>query len=147
MRRRDAMELILNESANEGCTVLYSTHNLSEVERLASHVGFLHQGVILWRGDLAGLGRDYCTLAIPAPSDGVETARIQAACGGGWRVEGDKLAINCLGNGATVRKKLAELGITTEMDERLSLEEIFCALCNRWQAGMEGDKATSSKAT
>lgn len=41
--RRSVIEL-LEEAAAEGCTIIYSSHNLDEVERICSRVGILRKG-------------------------------------------------------------------------------------------------------
>ncbi|SDF62463.1 ABC-2 type transport system ATP-binding protein [Dyadobacter soli] len=48
-------ELIRDLSQNQGKTVLVSSHLLTEVEKLATHVGIIHQGRLLFQGTLAGL--------------------------------------------------------------------------------------------
>lgn len=44
--RRDMMELILMLTREWECTVIFSTHILSDVERIASHVGFVTNGKV-----------------------------------------------------------------------------------------------------
>ena len=38
-----------------GVTVFLSSHLLSEVEQIASHIGIIHEGTLLFQGTLAGL--------------------------------------------------------------------------------------------
>jgi ABC-2 type transport system ATP-binding protein len=44
--RRDILEAIIRTTAHEGRTVLFSSHLLEEVERVADHVTMIHQGRI-----------------------------------------------------------------------------------------------------
>jgi ABC-2 type transport system ATP-binding protein len=55
--------------AREGATVLLSTHLLSEVEQICSHVGVMHRGRLVAQSSLAGLR------ASAAPRVRVETGR------------------------------------------------------------------------
>jgi len=48
--RRDILEAIIRTVADEGRTVLFSSHLLDEVERVADHVVMLHQGRVVLNG-------------------------------------------------------------------------------------------------
>ncbi|PSL31456.1 ABC transporter ATP-binding protein [Dyadobacter jiangsuensis] len=48
-------ELIRDLNRQEGKTVLVSSHLLTEVEKLATHVGIIHKGKLLFQGTLAEL--------------------------------------------------------------------------------------------
>jgi len=48
-------ELIRDLNRHQGKTVLVSSHLLTEVEKLATHVGIIHQGKLLFQGTLAEL--------------------------------------------------------------------------------------------
>ncbi len=43
------------EQAAAGCTVVYSSHILQQVEELCDHVVLIHQGTLRWQGDLVDL--------------------------------------------------------------------------------------------
>jgi ABC-2 type transport system ATP-binding protein len=53
--RRDILEAILRTIAGEGRTVLFSSHLLDEVERVADHVTMIDEGRIVLSGPLAAL--------------------------------------------------------------------------------------------
>lgn len=48
-------ELIKKLNKEEGVTVLVSSHILAEVEKMATHVGIIHRGKLLFQGSLAEL--------------------------------------------------------------------------------------------
>ena len=50
--RRDILEAIMRTIADEGRTVLFSSHLLDEVERVADHVTMIHHGRIVLSGPL-----------------------------------------------------------------------------------------------
>ena len=41
-----------------GCTVLVSSHLLSEIEQMADHVGIINHGEMIYQGELAGLEKN-----------------------------------------------------------------------------------------
>src|SRR5207245_3478636 len=45
--RRDILGAVIRTIAHEGRTVLFSSHLLEEVERVADHVALIHQGKIV----------------------------------------------------------------------------------------------------
>src|ERR1700761_3403801 len=52
---REMRALLTTLNRTQGTTILVSSHLLSEVERVATHVGVLHQGRLLFQGTLAAL--------------------------------------------------------------------------------------------
>jgi ABC-type multidrug transport system ATPase subunit len=46
---------LIGQLADEGVTVLVSSHLLSEVEQMCSHVGVMHEGRLVWQGSMADL--------------------------------------------------------------------------------------------
>lgn len=44
--RREVLRLVLEEAADRGTTVIYSTHNLADLERACDRIGLLHGGTI-----------------------------------------------------------------------------------------------------
>jgi ABC-2 type transport system ATP-binding protein len=51
----DIRELLKTLSREEGITILVSSHLLSEMEKLATHMGIIHRGSIVYQGTLHGL--------------------------------------------------------------------------------------------
>ena len=48
-------ELIKNLAKNEGYTILLSSHNLNEIELMATHVGMVQKGNLIYQGSLDNL--------------------------------------------------------------------------------------------
>ena len=48
-------ELLQNLNQNHGITILISSHLLSEIEKLVTHIGIINQGKLLFQGTLAEL--------------------------------------------------------------------------------------------
>lgn len=53
--RREFLDALIDLLADTGCTVLFSSHFLTDVERIADHVGFLHDGALVVDAPLAQL--------------------------------------------------------------------------------------------
>ena len=53
--RREILDLLRAVSREEGRTVLFSTHHISEIEAISDRVAVLHEGNIFWQGELEGL--------------------------------------------------------------------------------------------
>jgi ABC-2 type transport system ATP-binding protein len=51
----ETRELIKQLNAEHGVTILVSSHILAEVERMATHLGIIHKGRLLFQGTLAQL--------------------------------------------------------------------------------------------
>ncbi len=66
--RRDLLSEIGQRAGENGCAVLFSTHLLSDLERIASHVAFLHDGVLVLHEELDALKERHLRLRIPSAS-------------------------------------------------------------------------------
>ena len=56
--RAEVIEII-ERLKNTGCTIVLSTHILSDVERVADHIGIINNGIIAEEGSLNGVLRKY----------------------------------------------------------------------------------------
>ncbi|MCW0459272.1 Vitamin B12 import ATP-binding protein BtuD [Xanthomonas sacchari] len=87
--RRDLMREIVTETCDAGTTVLFSSHIVSDLERVASRVAFLNQGRLLLDQPLDELKDRVLRIGIPASAAATldaplrgELARRHAADGG-----------------------------------------------------------------
>jgi ABC-2 type transport system ATP-binding protein len=64
--RRDLLREIAMRAGSEGTTVLFSTHIVSDLERVASHIAFMHAGRLLLDSELDALKQRHLRLRIPA---------------------------------------------------------------------------------
>jgi ABC-2 type transport system ATP-binding protein len=55
--RRDILETVIRTVADEGRTVLFSSHLLDEIERVSDHLAMLHQGKLILCGPLEDIKR------------------------------------------------------------------------------------------
>ncbi|HTP40479.1 MAG TPA: ABC transporter ATP-binding protein [Steroidobacteraceae bacterium] len=64
--RRDLMREIVLRADASGTTVLFSTHIVSDLERVASHLAFLHQGRLLLDTTMDDFHECHALLSLPA---------------------------------------------------------------------------------
>jgi len=57
--RRDILDAVVRAVADDGRTVIFSSHLLDEVERMSDHVTLMHQGRVALSGVLDEVRRDY----------------------------------------------------------------------------------------
>ncbi|MDR6993245.1 ABC transporter ATP-binding protein [Luteimonas sp. 3794] len=63
--RRELLREIASRAGDSGTTVLFSTHIVSDLERVASHVAFLHEGQLLLHSELDSLKERNLRLHVP----------------------------------------------------------------------------------
>lgn len=121
--RRDILEAIIRTVAEEGRTVLFSSHLLDEIERVSDFVGFLNDGKLALTGTLDEVKAAYRVFRV---EDGVyrsysaDRSSILSAVprDGEWEVVGREAFREALnGNGARILSERAA-----------SLEDIFVGL-------------------
>jgi ABC-2 type transport system ATP-binding protein len=74
--RRGLLEVVLDVLASEGATVLFSSHPLSDVERIATRVGILHRGRLIADQPLDELKAGTCRVELSA--EGIDRAGLAA---------------------------------------------------------------------
>jgi ABC-2 type transport system ATP-binding protein len=63
--RRDLLREIALRAGDAGTTVLFSTHIVSDLERVASHVSFLHDGRLMLEASMDDLKETHARLSLP----------------------------------------------------------------------------------
>jgi ABC-2 type transport system ATP-binding protein len=78
------LQLLVKHAANEGLTVLFSSHQLADVDQIADHVAIVDRGRVIVQGALDDLRARYCRVqlvfdgdapAVPFKSAGVASVR------------------------------------------------------------------------
>lgn len=123
--RRGFLHSIIEEAADSGCTVFYSTHNLSDLEQSADHIAALFRGRLLFSHPLDELKESFHRLRVvfegEVPLDWIKTIPglidLQA--------KGRVCTLTVNGDLDMVEQKLR--GLTPVLLERvdLSLEDMF----------------------
>jgi ABC-2 type transport system ATP-binding protein len=121
--RRQFMLTILEIAADAGRTILYSSHIVSDIERVASHLWIMREGNIAWQGELDQLKESVVRLHLRAG----QALPLQLALPGqlSGRIEGCSATMVVRDwNPARLEEFEALAGASMEV-EPLGLEDIF----------------------
>ncbi|WP_430544001.1 ABC transporter ATP-binding protein [Xanthomonas sacchari] len=119
--RRDLMREIVTETCDAGTTVLFSSHIVSDLERVASRVAFLHQGRLLLDQPLDELKDSVLRVTLPPKA---------AALLGDAVLRGELARRHSADGGIAVLLHASEppsalLGVPGLRVDRLGLEDLF----------------------
>jgi ABC-2 type transport system ATP-binding protein len=137
LARRDILAAVLRTVAQEGRTVLFSSHLLDEVERVSDHVALIDKGRVLTQGPLDEVRAAHRELTVRF--DGPRPTPPQMAGVFGWEGGGQEWsAVSCLPPGEV--RAAAETWGARVVDERSpTLDKIFVARVGRpHEATVEG---------
>jgi len=123
---------LIAELAHDGTTVFVSSHLLSEVEQMCSHVGVMRTGNLVWQGSMAGLGAQQRVRVTVETSDSALAKGILADLGLAEISEDGTSASAVLGDQAPERVAAAlvngGVGLWGFVIAKPNLEEIFVQL-------------------
>ncbi|HJS08632.1 MAG TPA: ABC transporter ATP-binding protein [Pirellulales bacterium] len=140
--RRDILAAIIRTVADEGRTVLFSSHLLDEVERVADEVALLHQGKVVLAGSLSKLLDEHrrVTLRFAEPQPAPPLLPGAIRCHGAGR-EWD-----CLCNGGidSLKREAIRLGAEVVGESAVSLDEVFIGRIGRNPAHVQAGTTEAS---
>jgi ABC-2 type transport system ATP-binding protein len=119
--RRELLREIAVRAAEQGTSVLFSTHIVSDLERVASHVAFLHESHLVLVAALDELHERHARLIVPAISVPQLPARVSGELSRRTRADGGVTLV-------IVREESAPLAIERAEGVRsdaLPLEDLF----------------------
>lgn len=126
--RRDILGAIIRTVADEGRTVLFSSHLLDEVQRVSDHVAMLHQGELILSEPIDSVLQSHQRLLVrfDEPRDSAPILSGALRCEG----EGREWTVICNGRREEVESQIVE--VRGEIIERSAptLDEIFVARVN-----------------
>jgi ABC-2 type transport system ATP-binding protein len=132
--RRDILDAIVRAVADDGRTVIFSSHLLDEVERMSDHVTMIHHGHVTLSGPLDDVRRAYrrSRVRFAESFDDPPALDTALAVEGGGRMWG----VVHSGSLEQFHHSVSELGGEVVESRDATLEEIFlaCAGRNRRQA-------------
>jgi ABC-2 type transport system ATP-binding protein len=123
--RRDILEAIIRTVADEGRTVLFSTHLLDEVERVADDVAMMFDGRIAVEGPLDRIKESHHRLVLRFDAAQISAPKVPGALSVSG--SGQEWTIVCNGSRPDTIAALAKLGGRVVAEATPSLDEIFCA--------------------
>lgn len=121
--RRDILAAIVKTIADEGRTVLFSSHLLDEVERVADHVAVIHDGRVLLSGTMDSVRDSHHRLVLRFPEPCAAAPRLVGAlsCTGNGR----EWTFLCNGQSEQLKRAAEALGAQVVEETSPSLDEIF----------------------
>ncbi|WP_254510523.1 ABC transporter ATP-binding protein [Anatilimnocola floriformis] len=121
--RQDILGAIVRTVADEGRTVLFSSHLLDEVERVSDHVAFVHGGRIVVSDTLDQIKTSHRRMTVRFPQPQYTPPQLPGAL----QCVGEGLEWTFLANGGSeeLKRAVAEQGGTVIEETVPSLEEIF----------------------
>ncbi|MDN4495535.1 ABC transporter ATP-binding protein [Ureibacillus aquaedulcis] len=128
----DMRELIRNLNKNYGVTIIISSHLLSEVEHVASHLGIIARGQILFEGSIKELKNIMDKFIVLTTSDATKTLFLANSIGCEAVKEDNEIHISNILDSelAKLIKELvrSEVDIYRVEERSQSLEDIFLGL-------------------
>ncbi|MCA9146128.1 MAG: ABC transporter ATP-binding protein [Planctomycetaceae bacterium] len=123
--RRDILSAIIRTVADEGRTILFSSHLLDEVERVADHVAMLHLGRLVISAPLDQILEAHHLLTLQFPESLTSNPTLPG--GLGWSGEGREWTCVCNGELEQLRSAATSVGASIVEQRRPSLEDVFLA--------------------
>ncbi len=120
--RRDLLREIVARAAERGTTILFSTHIVSDLERVASRVVFLHDHRVVVDAALDDLAETHARLRVPAGSAALPAGRIPGEVSRHHQLDGSITLVIARSRGEDWPEIVATPG--TRLDA-LNLEDLF----------------------
>jgi ABC-2 type transport system ATP-binding protein len=123
--RRDILGAVIRTIADEGRTVLFSSHLLEEVEQVADHVTMIHQGAIVLGAPLDEIKESHRCLTVRFAELRPEPPAVAGVLR--WEGVGQEWTAVCHGGSGELQAAVAGWGARIVADRVPSLDEIFVA--------------------
>jgi len=120
--RRDLLREIVARAAENGTTVFFSTHIVSDLERVASRVVFLHGNRIAVDAALDDLAETHARLRVPAGSVDLSANRVSGEVSRHVQPDGSMTLVIARDRGADWPEIVAAPGVRLDA---LNLEDLF----------------------
>lgn len=126
--RRDILAAIIRTVADEGRTVVFSSHLLDEVQRVSDRVAMLHKGEVVLEQPLDEVLQSHhrLTVRFEQPQDSAPILSAALRCEGSGR----EWTVICNGQKSELEQQLTELQAEVVEEHSPSLDEIFVARIN-----------------
>ena len=120
--RRELLREIALRAGDSGTTVLFSTHIVSDLERVASHVAFLHNARLLVNSNMDELADTHARLTVPPEPAAALPSRLPGELSRRRRADGTTSIVVTRAPGAAW--PLVEADTRVRLDH-LALEDLF----------------------
>ncbi|HTK76810.1 MAG TPA: ABC transporter ATP-binding protein [Gemmataceae bacterium] len=123
--RRDILGAIVRTIADEGRTVLFSSHLLDEVERVADHVAMIHRGRIVFDAPLDEIRATHRRLTVRFPEPRPRPPALAGVLA--WEGSGREWSAVCAADAVGLRAAAEATGGSVVAEHDHGLNEIFVA--------------------
>ena len=123
--RQDILTAIIRTIADEGRSVLFSSHLLDEVEQVSDRVAMIHEGGVILDGELDTIKDCHHRLTLRFPRAQVKPPTLPGVLA--WHGKDLEWTAICNGQMAALEKAAAECGAEIVFRGAPSFEEIFVA--------------------
>lgn len=132
---QEMRELVCSLPKQYGMTVLVSSHLLSEIDQMATHVGIINQGELIFQDSLSALHKHSRSRLILKTDNDTAALSVLLSFGLSASFEGKSLCLKATDN-ATVIKAVnvlvqSGIGILRLTEQQMSLEDIFLQLIGK----------------
>jgi ABC-2 type transport system ATP-binding protein len=127
--RRDILTAVVRTIADEGRTVLFSSHLLDELERVADHVALLDAGRLAFAGALDAVQQEHRRLTLRFPDARPRPPALAGALA--WEGAGREWVAVCAGRPADLHAAAAAAGGQVIEEQVPRLHDIFLARVGR----------------
>jgi ABC-type multidrug transport system ATPase subunit len=134
--RRDILGAIIRTIADEGRTVLFSSHLLAEVERVSDQVAMIRSGKILFCDSMERIKQSHSRLTLRFEEPRGAPPKLAGALS--WDGAGREWTAVCAGQANRLRDDVERIGAQIVSSGGVSLDEIFLA-----RSGAASDAKTS----
>ncbi len=133
--RRDILTAIIRTTAEEGRTVLFSSHLLEEVERVSDRVAMMNRGRVVFDAGLDEVKETFRRLTFQFPEPRAAPPDLARALG--WEGTGREWSALCRGPAGEFQAAVAAWGARVVEERAPSLSEIFVAQAGAKAGGPE----------
>ncbi len=123
--RREILEAVIRTIADEGRTVLFSSHLLEEIERVSDHIAMLHRGNLAFSGPLEDVKNRHRRVVLRFDAEQPAAPAIPGALNLGG--SGREWTVLCNGARAQLPEAAAKVGARIVDEQLPTLNEIFTA--------------------
>lgn len=127
--RRDILGAIIRTVADEGRTVVFSSHLLDEMERVVDYVAMIDQGHIVFAAALDELQANHCRLTLRFAENQTEPPELLGALS--WEGDGQEWTGVFHGAPDELRAVVSTCGAQIVEEQSVGLDEIFVARMRR----------------
>lgn len=132
---QEMRELICSLPKQYGMTVLVSSHLLSEIDQMATHVGIINQGELIFQDTLSALHRHSRSRLILKTDNDTSALQILSSFGLSAFFEEKNLCLKATDNDTVIKavRLLVQsgIGILRLSEQQMSLEDIFLQLIGK----------------